>query len=303
MKHTLRAWLFGLWQVIKVRAFRVYYRISNALAWRGHAQHGPSSDLHIPVGGADIGARLYGNALGATKPLIVYIHGGGWVIGDLETHHPFCQALSAATGCSVIALDYRLAPEHTFPAAQDDCLAAIRWIAQHARKLGTSNNHLVIAGDSAGGNLATCACLELDPASREKISGQVLIYPATDHYNAGFGSYLERARGQTLTAGIMHWFWDTYLGGLSDQALDAQRAFPLRSSLLASSPPTLLVTAHKDPLRDEGKAYAAKLELAGVPVSCHHFANAEHGFACSRGPDAEFRSFMHQLNTWLAQLD
>jgi acetyl esterase len=304
MAHTLGTWLLGLWQAIRVWASRAYYRFSNALAWRGHTHPGPCSDLHIPVGGAAIRARLYSNALGATRPLIVYIHGGGWVIGDLETHHPFCQVLSQSSGCSVIALDYRRAPEHTFPAAQDDCLAAIRWIAQHAAELGTNDNRLVIAGDSAGGNLATCACLEIDPASRKKISGQVLIYPATDHYSAGFASYTERATGQTLTAAIVQWFWDTYLGGLDAQAPEVQRAFPLRSSLLASlPPPTLLVTAEQDPLRDEGKAYAEKLRLAGVPVSSHHFANAAHGFACSEGPHADFRDFINQLTTWLAQLD
>ncbi len=303
MMNALRAWLSRLFQVIKVLAFRAYYRFSNAWAWRGHTSAGPFTDLQIPAGDTTIRARLYNNALGGQKPLIVYIHGGGWVIGDLETHHPFCRVLSATSGCSVIALDYRLAPEHPFPAAQDDCLAATRWIAQHAAELGTSNKRLVIAGDSAGGNLATCTCLEIDSASREKIAGQVLIYPAVDHYSAGFDSYVERATGQVLTTGVMQWFWDTYLGGLPAQAPEVQRAFPLHASALTSLPPTLLVTAEKDPLRDEGRAYAEKLQLAGVPVSCHHVANAAHGFACSEGPQADFRGFMHQLTTWLAQRD
>ncbi len=303
MMHTLSTWLLGLWQAIKVWAFRAYYRISNASAWRGHTNPGPFTNLRIPLDRTSISARLYNNSLGGQKPLIVYIHGGGWVIGNLETHHPFCQVLSQTSGCSVIALDYRLAPEHTFPTAQDDCLAAIRWIAQKAAELGTNNNHLVIAGDSAGGNLATCACLEIDPASRKKISGQVLIYPATDHYTSGFASYVEHATGQVLTANLMQWFWDTYLGGLDAQAPEVQRAFPLRASQIASLPPTLLVTAEQDPLRDEGRAYAEKLRLAGVPVSSHHFANATHGFACSEGPHADFRNFMNQLTTWLAQLD
>jgi len=143
----------GKWlQALKVAGFRAYYRIISALTWRGHVPPGPFVDLRIPVTeAATIKARLYNNALGANKPLIVYLHGGGWVIGDIKTHHPFCQALSAATGCSVIALDYRLAPEHVFPAAQDDCLAATQWIARHAAQLGTCNGRLVIAGDSAGG--------------------------------------------------------------------------------------------------------------------------------------------------------
>jgi acetyl esterase len=303
MLHTLGNWLGVLLQAIKVAGLRIYYRISNAMAWRGHVNPGPFINLQIPVGAESIGARLYNNALAGMKPLIVYIHGGGWVIGDLQTHHPFCQALSAASGCSVIALDYRLSPQHIFPAAQDDCLAATRWIAQHATQLATSNSRLVIAGDSAGGTLATCTCLELDAASREKILGQVLIYPAAEHYSAGYASYVERATGQMLTTRLMHWFWDTYLGGLLPTDASAQRAFPLRATTLASLPATLLVTAEKDPLRDDGKAYAAALQQAGVAVTHAHFASAEHGFACSQGPHADFRDFMQRLTTWLAQLD
>jgi acetyl esterase len=243
MLQALLARLLELLQALKVWGFRKYYRISNARAWRGHTTAGPCTNLRIPLHGASIRARLYGNAHGASKPLVVYMHGGGWVIGDLETHHPFCQALSANGGC-----------------------------------------------------------LEIDPPRREKIVGQALIYPATDHYSAGFGSYVEKATGQTLTAGIMHWFWDTYLGGLSAQAPAAQRAFPLRSERLASLPATMLVTAENDPLRDEAKAYAAKLQQAGVALTCHHFEGAEHGFACSQGPNADFRGFITQLGSWLAQL-
>ncbi|MCB1702264.1 MAG: alpha/beta hydrolase [Halioglobus sp.] len=303
MFHAIQAWLARLLQPVKVWLFRAFYRFSNARVGRTHASGGPTTNLQIPVPGTSIKARLYSNALGANKPLIVFFHGGGWVIGDLETHDPFCQALCAATGCSVIAVDYRLAPEHTFPAALDDCLAAIGWAADHVTELGANNSRLLLAGDSAGGNLATCACLEVDPACREKIVGQVLIYPATDHYSAGFASYVEKATGQTLTTAIIRWFWDSYLGDLPAQAPAAQRAFPMRSTKTASLPPTLLVTAENDPLRDEGKAYAIKLQEQGVAVSYHHFANAEHGFACSEGPHADFHGFIQQLNAWLAGLE
>ena len=303
MTHTLISWLAGLVQAIKVWITRIYYRASNAWAWRNNTYPGPFTDLEIPVGDTCITGRLYNNALGSARPLIVYIHGGGWVIGDLETHHAFCQNLSQASGCSVLALGYRLAPEHPFPAAPDDCLAATRWIARHVAQLGCNNQRLVIAGDSAGGNLTTCTCLELDPASREKVAGEVLIYPATDHYSAGFRSYVERAKGQALTANITIWFWDTYLGDLSAEAPAAARAFPLRSTKLASLPPTLLVTAEKDPLRDEGKAYAEALQAQGVAVNYAHYASAQHGFACSEGPHADFRRFMKQLTDWLSELD
>lgn len=248
MLHALGARLVRLLQAVKVWIFRKYYRLSGAWAWRGHTASGPVTNLHIPLQRASIPARLYSNAAGANKPLIIYFHGGGRVIGGLETHHPFCQALSAASGCTVIAVGYRLAPEHSFPTAHDDCLAATRWIADHVADLGSTNNRLVIAGDSAGVNLATCTCLEIDSRIRGKIVGEVLIYPVTDHDSAGFASYMEKATGQTLTTGIMQWFWNTYLGDLSAQAPTAQRAFPLRSTLLASLPPTLLVTADNDPL-------------------------------------------------------
>ena len=135
MMHTLRRWLAGLWEALKVLGLRRYYRVSSARAWRGHTASVAFTDLRIPLDGASIGARLYNNTLGGQKPLIVYLHGGGWVIGDLETHHPFCQALSKCSGCSVIALDYRLAPEHVFPAALWDGLGAAHWIAHAASTL------------------------------------------------------------------------------------------------------------------------------------------------------------------------
>ena len=168
---------------------------------------------------------------------------------------------------------------------------------------GPNDGRLVLAGDSAGGNLVVCTCLALDAATRKHILGQVLIYPATDHYSAGFGSYVEKARGQLLTAAIVTWFWDTYLAGLPPDAPAAQRAFPRRSPDTGTLPPTLLVTAENDPLRDEGKAYAGQLGEAGVQVRFHHFDNAAHGFACGEGRSNHFQLFISQLTSWLSGLD
>lgn len=260
-------------------------------------------NLSIPGPAGQIPVRHYRPAGAGPAPLLVFYHGGGWVIGDLASHHPFCEALSEATGCSVIALDYRLAPEHPFPAAQDDCLAATHWIAGHSSRLGPNDGRLVLAGDSAGGNLAVCTCLALDAATRKHILGQVLIYPATDHYSAGFDSYVEKARGQLLTAAVVTWFWDTYLAGLPPDAPAAQRAFPRRSPNTGTLPPTLLVTAENDPLRDEGRAYAGQLGEAGVQVRFHHFDNAAHGFACSEGRSTHVQLFISQLTSWLSGLD
>ena len=291
-----------MFQSVKVWGFRKYYTVVSFLAWRGHRREPAYSELTLTSGPTPLRARLYPNERGAGKPLIVYLHGGGWVIGDLKNYQPFCQELSHITGHSVVALEYRLAPEHPFPAAPDDCLAATRELAARANELAPCNGRLVIAGDSAGGNLATSTCLEIDGDARNSIVGELLIYPATDHYTAGFGSYVEKATGHRLTAGLMHWFWDTCLADLPATSPEAQRAFPLRSTALASLPPTLLVTAEDDPLRDEGLAYAEKLREAGVAVNYHHFDRAEHGFACTGGPGPDFNLLMAQINSWLAQL-
>ena len=235
-------------------------------------------------------------------PLIVYLHGGGWVIGDLDTHTPFCHTLHQRSGCNVIAIDYRLAPEHPFPAAVDDCLAATRWIADNVGDFGGSDHRLIVAGDSAGGNLSSVVSLEAEPELRAKIAGAVVLYPVTEHYDPGTPSYVERAKGQTLTSELMRWFWDTYLDGSQPAKADEARAFPARAENLAGMPPTFLVTAEFDPLRDEGVAFGEQLRAAGVALQYRHFDKAAHGFACSEGPNADFEAMMIDLQGWLDAL-
>jgi len=302
MMNSLGAWLGRLLLVLKVWGLRVFYRVSNALSWRGQDRGAGHTDIRIPTGEGDIAARVYPGATGDRQPLIVYIHGGGWVIGDLLTHDPFCRALSRETGCSVVALDYRLAPEHPFPAGQNDCVAAVHWLATQGAGLAPCDGRLIIAGDSAGGNLATCTCLELEETARKTVLGEALIYPATDHYSAGFASYIEKATGQLLSSALVTWFWDTYLANRGSDDSATQRAFPRRSARLSSLPATLLITAENDPLRDEGRAYGEQLAALGVEVSYHHFGGAAHGFACSDGPSPDHRQFMNQFNTWLQGL-
>lgn len=289
-------------QQLKVWGLRKYYHFISARGWKGHSPTTHWGGLEIPGDSGPIHGRIFPGADDGDKPLIVFFHGGGWVIGDVDTHTPFCQVLSQRSGCTVISVDYRLAPEHSFPAAPQDCLAATRWIAQHIGDFGHSNHKLVIAGDSAGANLAACTCLELEPSIRDQVAGEILIYPVTDHYTAGFQSYIDKAKGQTLTANLMHWFLDTYLGSCAADSPEAARAFPLRSDALASLPPTLLITAENDPLRDEGIAFGDKLRDAGVPLQYRHFETAAHGFACSEGPTPDLDAFLDDAVTWIEQL-
>ncbi len=290
-----------MWQSIKVWVLRKYYRFISAHRWKGHPLAVTWAGMEIPSPEGTLHCRLYtAPEASSDKPLIVYFHGGGWVIGGTDTHNTLCSLLSERSGCTVISVDYRLAPEHPFPAALEDCLQATRWIAGHAGDFGPSNHRLVIAGDSAGGNLATLTCLELDGPAREAIVAQVPIYPVTDYYDAGFPSYVERATGQTLTTKLMVWFWDTYLADCTaDRA--GERAFPLRSERLGSLPPTFLVTAEHDPLRDEGRALGDKLQAAGVVLQYRHFDRAAHGFASSEGHNEHFEAMMGDLVPWLDQ--
>jgi acetyl esterase len=209
-------------------------------------------------------------------PAYVYFHGGGWVIGDLETHDVLCRQLTGASGVSVISVDYRLAPEHKFPAAADDAWAATRWIVAHAAPLGVDGPRLAVGGDSAGGNLAAVVALMARDAGGPTIALQVLLYPVTD-LGAESKSYADFAEGYMLTRDSMRWFRAHYLAGAGD-ATD-WRVSPLRASSLAGLPPALVITAGFDPLRDEGDAYAARLRDAGVTVDSVCFGGMIHGFA------------------------
>lgn len=289
-------------QTLKVFVLRWYYRLANYLGWRRSAPQGGATTLEIPVEGGPLAARIYAGTHGASQPLILYFHGGGWVIGDLQTHHYFCANLAAASGCTVVAVDYRLAPEHRFPTAHDDCLAAAQWLVLNREQAGPSNGSIVLAGDSAGGNLAVCTALDLGPDAGAAIAGVLSIYPVSDHYRSDFASYTERAKGQALTRDLMAWFWDTYLGDTSPDNPALLRALPLRNDRLASLPPLLLVTAERDPLRDEGIALAERCREAGVSVDYRHYPDAEHGFACSEGETENFRNFLAQVRAWLAGL-
>ena len=226
----------------------------------------------IEAGG--VKCRLYRSSAATSAPLLIYYHGGGWVIGDLDSHDDICRKLARDAHCSVIAVDYRLAPEHPAPAALDDCIVATQWIFANAKSLGIDAARIAIGGDSAGGNLAALVAMHADV----KPVFQLLVYPAVDA-RMGQPSHKDNAQGYLLTADSMKWFLNHYLQGDEKKKVDP-KVSPLLSSdeMLKKSPPTLVITAEFDPLRDEGEAYAARLAAAGVPTSMVRFNGQIHGF-------------------------
>jgi acetyl esterase len=220
--------------------------------------------------------RLYrGQQAEASQPALVYFHGGGWVIGDLESHDQLCRALANAVPCTVIAVHYRLAPEHKFPAAVEDAIAATRWIADHADRLKLDRKRLAVGGDSAGGNLAAVVCMAQRDSGGTQPVFQFLIYPGTDMAMQS-ASIARHAEQLPLTRKGMQWFVDHYLRGPQD--VNDWRASPLRAANLRALPPALIITASFDPLRDEGEAFAEALAGAGVAVSLERFEGQVHGF-------------------------
>ena len=225
--------------------------------------------------GVAIPVRIYrprgtGEAL---SPGVVFLHGGGFVLCDIESHDGFCRAMSRHTGAVVVSVGYRLAPEHPFPAALDDAVAATCWAHANAATLGCSADRLAVGGDSAGANLAIVVC-HLHPVP---LRYQLLVYPATD-LTRRFPSHIENAAGPSLTTQAMDWFIRHYAGGydtLADSRLSPHFA---ADDVVAASPPTLVITAEYDPLRDEGDAYAARLASLGVPTSHVRFSGMYHGF-------------------------
>jgi acetyl esterase len=235
-------------------------------------------DLSAPGPAGPIPLRLYrGRPLAETgaQPVVVYFHGGGWVIGDLESHDQLCRALANAVPCTVVAVDYRLAPEHKFPAAVEDAIAATRWIGENADQLKADAKRLAVAGDSAGGNLSAVVSIAARDSGGPMPVLQFLIYPGTDMAMQS-ASISRHAEQLPLTRKGMQWFVDHYLRGPQD--VHDWRASPLRTTNLRGLPPALIITAGFDPLGDEGEAFAKALSGAGVAVDLERFEGQIHGF-------------------------
>jgi len=230
-------------------------------------------EVAVPGPAGTIPARVYSPEADETPPVVVYYHGGGWVLGGLESHDGTCRALANAAGAVVISVDYRLAPEHPFPAAVDDAWAALRWIADHAGDLGGDPSRLAVAGDSAGGNLAAVVALLARDAGSPALRGQLLVYPATDATMAS-NSIQANGEGFFLTKADMEWFYGHY----APERPSDWRLSPLSAEDLTGLPPALVLTAEYDPLRDEGEAYGARLAASGVPVEVVRKDGLIHGF-------------------------
>ena len=233
------------------------------------------ADITIPVAGGDIPLRVYTPAGSGPLPCLVYYHGGGWVLGDIQGLDSTCRARANAAGCVVVSVEYRLAPEHKFPVPFDDSLAALSWVHANAASIGVDPERLAVGGDSAGGNLAAAVALRARDAGGPALRLQLLVYPVT-HHDYGTVSYTDNGDGYLLTRDMMKWFWDHYLGSADDGANPL--ASPLLAEDLAGLPRAVVYTAEFDPLRDEGEAYAARLAGAGVPVVQRRFDGQIHAF-------------------------
>lgn len=253
----------------------------------------------VPGPAGPIPVRVYHPKPDARLPLIVFLHGGAFVMCGLDSHDSMCRRLAAGSGCVVASVDYRLAPEHPFPAAPDDALAATRWLATNALGIGADPKRIALAGDSAGGNLATVTAIALRDAGTNLIQAQLLAYPMTDAPDPRSGSYIENGQGCGLDSETIQHFWPLYFSDA--ERLDA-RVAPLRASSLAGLPPTYLITAGYDVLRDEGEAYAARLAATGVPTVLRHYPDMNHGFLFAAGAIDRADEALTDACDWLASI-
>ncbi|MGV9823500.1 alpha/beta hydrolase [Nocardia xishanensis] len=234
--------------------------------------------LTVPTRAGAIRARLYradGAASGGAAPALVYLHGGGFVLGTLDGADELCRAIAAGSSWTVVSLEYRLAPENPYPAALEDCVDAYAWLVRTAAELGIDPDRIAVGGDSAGGNLAAALCLHRREEGSAMPVAQVLAYPAVDDTFTA-PSWSEFADAPLLGAADARWAWEQYVG--ADHPGGDHLAAPMRAESLRGLPPALIMTAQVDPIRDDAEAYAQRLRSEGVPVSLTRYAGVFHGF-------------------------
>jgi acetyl esterase len=232
-------------------------------------------DREIPGPTGPIKVRLFADSTAKNLPMLLWFHGGGWVIGSLDTHHDLCCRLAQHSGCLVMSVDYRLAPEHKFPACVDDAAAAVRWASQHGAEVGGDPSRIAVGGDSAGGHLAAVMSLLARDGGGPRLAHQLLVYPAVLH-DLEAPSMERNAQGYFLEREGMRWFYRHWFNSPRDA--ENPLAAPMRARSLMGLPPAYVITAGYDPLCDEGTAYAQRLKESGVPTVHRHYENLTHAF-------------------------
>jgi acetyl esterase len=254
-------------------------------------------DFTIPGPDCEIPVRLY-RPLSPRPPLMVFFHGGGYVIGDLNISDAHCRAAAHGAQCAVLSVDYRLAPEHPYPKPFDDAYAALEWAARNARLLGADPSRLVVGGDSAGANLAAGCALKARDTGGPTLAAQMLMYPSTEYPSPPRPSMREHATTQMLSADDCLYYWDAYLG--DDESLRRDPyACPTHAPDHAGLPPAFIATAELDPSRDGGEAYAERLAASGVPTVLRRYAGMPHGFFTWLGQSAQVDAAMAEICAWL----
>lgn len=260
---------------------------------------GKIDHIVIPGPESDLVARVYTPEGSGPFPVLVYFHGGGWVIANLDVYEPSCRALCNAAACIVVSVAYRQAPEHKYPAAADDAYAALQWVMQHATELNGDPTRVAVGGESAGGNLAAVTCLKARDLGGRMPVAQLLVYPVTD-CRMNSRSYETNRDAKPLNARMMSWFWHHYL----ENEEDGKEAYasPLLADSLSQLPPAVVFTAEVDPLRDEGRAYAERMTEAGVPVRYRNFDGVVHEFFGLAGVVDPAHDALDEAATWLKEI-
>jgi acetyl esterase len=290
----------GLPPINNVPVAEARTRMAKALTYTGEPESvAQVEDVVITGPGGPLALRHYRPSLAKELPAVIFFHGGGWVLNDLNTHDHLCRALANLSGCAVIAVDYRLAPEHPYPAAVDDAWGATEWVFANAKQIGVDPAHLGVAGDSSGATLAAIVSHLASDAKAPSLVCQALMYPVMDHWTTDTKSYREVGIGYSLSRDLMIWFWKHYLPDGAN--LNEPRICPLRAKHFNELPQTIVLTAEFDPLRDEGEEYARRLRESGVPVTCSRYDGMMHGFVIQfrllekgRLGLAEVATFLHQ---------